>query len=78
MGRVKFNFQFKLLYPKNHWQRRKNKAHCQVTQDRFKEKQVQIGKAVEWCQEGRKCGWAALKIGRFPFVREVKTINHLG
>lgn len=76
MGRVKFNLQLKVTHPpKKHWQKRKNKAYCQVAHDRFKEKQAQISKAVEWCQENGKRGWAALKTGQFPLVGDVKTIN---
>ena len=75
MGRVKFDIQLKLAHPKKHWQKRKNKAYCQVTQDRFKEKQAQIGKAVQWCQKNGKRGWAALRTGKFPLIKYVKTIN---
>ena len=75
MRRIKCDIQLKLAHPKKHWQKRKNKAYCQLTQDRFKDKQVQIGKAVECCHKNGKRGWAALGTGTFLLIKDVKTIN---
>ena len=72
MGR--FNLRIK-LQKEEHWQKRKNKAYCQVTRDCQNKKQQQINDALKWCEENRKRGWAALKTGMFPLVNDPKTIN---
>ena len=38
-------------------------------------KSKQLEEAVEWCRINNKRGWAAINSGRFPLIKDLRTIN---
>ena len=38
-------------------------------------KRKQLEEAVEWCQVNKKCGWAAINLGKFPLIKDLPTIK---
>ena len=40
-----------------------------------KKKSKQLEEAVEWCQVNKKYGWAAINSGKFPLIKDLRTIN---
>ena len=46
-----------------------------VTRDNIEKRNQQLIMAVNWCKENSKRGWAALKTGQFPLIKDQHTIN---
>ena len=38
-------------------------------------KSKQLEEAVKWCQVNEKHGWAAINSGKFPLIKDLRTIN---
>ena len=58
-----------------YWKRRKSLAHCLANEEKHKEKQDQIKKAVEWCKEHNKTAYSAIQSGLFPLVKTERSIR---
>ena len=52
-----------------------NKSRCNVLRDVIEMKSKQLEEAVEWCRINNKCGWAAINSGKFPLIKDLRTIN---
>ena len=52
-----------------------SKSRCSVLRDVIDLKSKQIEEAVEWCRINNKRGWAAINTGKFPLVKDLRTIN---
>ena len=52
-----------------------NKAKCVVKRDLMNERCHQLNDAVQWCHENNKRGWAAINSGKFPLIKDLRTIN---
>ena len=52
-----------------------NKSRCNVLRDVIEMKSKHLEEAVEWCQINYKRGWAAINSGKFPQVKDLRTIN---
>lgn len=51
------------------------KAEALVARKRTNEKEEQLKAAEAWCRENGKRGYAALKTGQFPSIKDRETIN---
>ena len=72
MGR--FNLKVRIA-KEEYWHKRKNKSYRVVARDLQNAKNEQMDKALEWCRENTKRGYAALKTGQFPLIKDPKSIN---
>ena len=72
MGRfnIKIKLQKKIL-----WKNRKSVASSIITRENVVLKQQQINEALIYCNENKCRGWKALNTGRFPLIKNPKTIN---
>ena len=52
-----------------------NKSRCNVLRDVIEMKSKQLGEAVEWYRINNKRGWAAINSGKFPLIKDLRTIN---
>ena len=52
-----------------------NKSRSNVIRDAIDTKNKQLEEAVEWCRNNGKRGWAAINSGRFPLIKDPRTIN---
>ena len=52
-----------------------NKSRCNVLRDVIEMKSKQLEEAVEWCRINNKHGWAAINSGKFPLIKDLRTIN---
>ena len=55
--------------------RSNSKARAQVKRKGYEAKHKQIGEAVWYCLENNCRGKAALKTGKFPLIKDHKTIT---
>ena len=51
------------------------KSRCNVLRDLIDMKSKQLEEVVQWCQVNSKCGWAAINSGKFPLIKDLRTIN---
>ena len=52
-----------------------NKSRCNFLREVIEMKSEQLGEAVEWCRINNKRGWAAINSGKFPLIKDTRTIN---
>ena len=52
-----------------------SKSRCSVLRDVIDMKSKQLEEAVKWCQVNEKHGWAAINSGKFPLIKDLRTIN---
>ena len=52
-----------------------NKSSCKFLRDVIEMKNKQLEEAVEWCRISNKRGWVAINSGKFPLIKDLRTIN---
>ena len=52
-----------------------SKSTCNVLRDVIMMKSKQLEEAVEWCRINNKRGWATINSGKFPLIKDLRTIN---
>ena len=67
-----------LMYIKQHHSPASNpstKAEVIVIRKRTNAKTEQLDAAMAWCIQNGSCGYAALKTGKFPLIKDFETIS---
>ena len=57
------------------WHKRKSIAHATVNREFMNLECQQIEEAIRYCNVNNVRGWAALKTGQFPLIKDGRTIN---
>ena len=57
------------------WKKRKSKAHAIINRENINLKNAQLQEAVDWCIINEARGWAALKTGMFPLIKDARSVN---